>query len=98
MRDGWGTRAFWPDWRRDGKDKGRSKGKMRGFFAMPRMTNKKEGNDNSCDVGSETVYSSPITKCAMDGAPGRFGLIGGETARTKAGAKAKCGGSSLCPE
>jgi len=54
LRDGWGTRAFWADWRRKGngnvKDKGNGngKGEMRGFFAPLRMTSKKKGNDESC--------------------------------------------------
>jgi len=57
-----------------------------------------------------TVCIPPIADCAMDGAPGRFGLIGEEkatakataktkaTATAKATAKAKCAGSLLRSE
>ena len=50
LRDGWGTRAFWADWRRkgngkgNGKDKGHGNGKGNG-------NGKGKGNGNGKDNG-----------------------------------------------
>src|SRR6266516_2274280 len=85
LRDGWGTRAFWADWRRkgngngkgnghgNGKDNGR--GEMRGFFAPLRMTSKKKGNDKSC--GCRLTDGLHPTHCKRrDGWGTRFVVAG----------------------